>query len=112
VLVFDFDRDGKWDLSYWDNDFDGKWDSVGCASTPDGENRTITDTEYVTQVFRLASLRNSEGDWSRSRYGRVLESSAIFSSRNLGQVRASTGLPRTSRSSSRSRTLPVRSPLP
>jgi hypothetical protein len=29
VIVFDFKRRGKWDLSFWDEQFDGHWTLVG-----------------------------------------------------------------------------------
>lgn len=32
--ILDENRDGKWDISYWDTDFDGKPDMVG--HHPDG----------------------------------------------------------------------------
>ena len=35
VCIYSFNRDMKWDLSYWDDDYDGNWDNVGFHS--DGE---------------------------------------------------------------------------
>jgi hypothetical protein len=29
ILLFDFSRQGHWDLSFWDNDFEGAWALVG-----------------------------------------------------------------------------------
>ncbi len=53
VIYFDFQRLGKWDLSFWDDDFSGHWTLVGYHS--DGTLQPTSFESYeVFQARRLA----------------------------------------------------------
>jgi len=53
VIYFDFQRRGKWDLSFWDDDFSGHWTLVGYH--PDGSLQPSSFESYeVFQARRLA----------------------------------------------------------
>jgi hypothetical protein len=53
VIYFDFERRGKWDLSFWDDNFSGHWTLVGYHS--DGSLQPTSFENYeIFQARRLA----------------------------------------------------------
>jgi S1-C subfamily serine protease len=55
LLVFSYNRNEKWSLSYWDNDFDGKWDAVGFH--PDGELKASRFEDFQAYSAKLAKSK-------------------------------------------------------
>jgi hypothetical protein len=53
VMYFDFKRQGKWDLSFWDENFGGHWTLVGYH--PDGRITPSEFESYETFQRRTAS---------------------------------------------------------
>jgi hypothetical protein len=52
VIYFDFKRQGKWDLSFWDEDFSGHWSLVGYH--PDGSIVPTRFESYDVYQRRMA----------------------------------------------------------
>lgn len=52
VVVFSFNRDWKWNLSFWDENYDGVWDLAGFH--PDGEAKPSNYEPYKTFQARVA----------------------------------------------------------
>jgi hypothetical protein len=53
AMVFDFNRRGKWDLSFWDEKFDGHWTLVGYHD--DGSLKPSRFESYAEFKKRTAS---------------------------------------------------------
>jgi len=53
VIYFDFKRQGKWELSFWDENFDGQWTLVGYH--PDGNLKPSSFESYSKFQSRQAN---------------------------------------------------------
>jgi Trypsin-like peptidase domain len=53
VIIFDFKRSGRWDLSFWDENFTGNWTLVGYHD--DGSLKPTRFESYAEFQKRLAS---------------------------------------------------------
>lgn len=51
AVIFDFDRDDKWDFSAWDNNYDGVWDLAGYH--PDGKLEASRYEKYDEAIAKL-----------------------------------------------------------
>jgi hypothetical protein len=49
--MWSFKKDGKWDLSYYDDNFDGVWDYVGYHS--DGSAKADSFDDYKLFLAKL-----------------------------------------------------------
>ncbi len=53
LIIFDFKRRGKWDLSFWDENFEGHWSLVGYHD--DGSLTPTRFESYAEFQKRMAS---------------------------------------------------------